>query len=41
MSRFIELSHPVVEGMETYRPLPTPQVEVLSVRISRGRASRR
>jgi len=30
MSRFTELSHPVVEGMETYRPLPTPQVEVLS-----------
>ena len=30
MSRFIELSHPVVEGMETYRPLPTPQVEVLN-----------
>src|ERR1700716_2568283 len=30
MSRFIELSHPVVEGMETYRPLPTPRVEVLN-----------
>jgi arylformamidase len=30
MSGFIELSHPVVEGMETYRPLPTPQVEVLN-----------
>jgi arylformamidase len=30
LSRFIELSHPVVEGMETYRPLPTPQVEVLN-----------
>jgi kynurenine formamidase len=26
----IDLSHPVVEGMETYRPLPTPRVEVLS-----------
>ena len=30
MSRFIELSHPIVEGMETYRPLPTPSVEVLN-----------
>jgi arylformamidase len=30
MSRFIELSHPVVEGMETYRPLPTPRVEILN-----------
>lgn len=30
MSRFIELSHPIVEGMETYRPLPTPRVEVLN-----------
>jgi len=30
MSRFIDLSHPVEEGMETYRPLPTPQVEVLN-----------
>lgn len=30
MSRFIDLSHPVVEGMETYRPLPTPQVEVIN-----------
>ncbi len=30
MRRFIELSHPVVEGMETYRPLPTPRVEVLN-----------
>ena len=30
MTRFIELSHPVVEGMETYRPLPTPRVEVLN-----------
>ena len=24
------MSHPVVEGMETYRPLPTPRVEVLN-----------
>jgi kynurenine formamidase len=30
MSRFVELSHAVVEGMETYRPLPTPRVEVLN-----------
>jgi len=30
VSRFIELSHPIVEGMETYRPLPTPSVEVLN-----------
>lgn len=30
MSRFIDVSHPVVEGMETYRPLPTPRVEVLN-----------
>jgi len=30
MSHFIDLSHPVEEGMETYRPLPTPQVEVLN-----------
>jgi arylformamidase len=30
MSRFLDLSHPVVEGMETYRPLPTPRVEVLN-----------
>jgi arylformamidase len=30
VSRFIELSHPIVEGMETYRPLPTPRVEVLN-----------
>jgi kynurenine formamidase len=28
--RFVDLSHPVEEGMETYRPLPTPKVEVLS-----------
>jgi arylformamidase len=30
MSRFIDLSHAVEEGMETYRPLPTPRVEVLN-----------
>jgi arylformamidase len=30
VSRFIDVSHPVVEGMETYRPLPTPRVEVLN-----------
>ena len=30
MSLLIDLSHPVVEGMETYRPLPTPWVEVLN-----------
>src|SRR5947209_3160526 len=30
MTRFVEVSHPVVEGMETYRPLPTPRVEVLN-----------
>ena len=30
MGRFIELSHPIVEGMETYRPLPTPRVEILN-----------
>lgn len=30
MPRFIDLSHPVIEGMETYRPLPTPRVEVLN-----------
>jgi len=30
MNRFIEVSHPIVEGMETYRPLPPPRVEVLS-----------
>jgi arylformamidase len=30
MSRFTDLSHPVVEGMETYRPLPTPRVEILN-----------
>jgi len=30
VDRFIELSHPIVAGMETYRPLPTPRVEVLN-----------
>src|ERR1700704_2830643 len=30
MSHFIDLSHPIEEGMETYRPLPTPRVEVLN-----------
>src|ERR1700686_359522 len=30
MSPFIDLSPPVEEGMETYRPLPTPQVEGLN-----------
>jgi kynurenine formamidase len=30
LSGFIDLSHQVVEGMETYRPLPTPQVEILN-----------
>src|SRR5438132_12690080 len=30
MSRFIDLSHPIEEGMETYRPLPTPRVDVLN-----------
>jgi arylformamidase len=30
VSRFVELSHPIIEGMETYRPLPTPRVEVLN-----------
>ena len=30
MTRFVELSHPIVEGMETYRPLPTPRVEDLN-----------
>jgi kynurenine formamidase len=28
MRQFIDLSHPVEAGMETYRPLPTPQVVV-------------
>ena len=30
MGRFIDLSHKVVEGMETYRPLPTPVVEIIN-----------
>jgi arylformamidase len=30
VSHFIDLSHPLEEGMETYRPLPTPRVEVLN-----------
>lgn len=30
MTRFVDLSHPVVEGMETYRPLPVPRVEILN-----------
>ena len=30
MGRFHEISHPIEEGMETYRPLPTPMVEVLN-----------
>lgn len=30
MPRFTDLSHPIVEAMETYRPLPTPRVEVLN-----------
>src|SRR2546421_3869453 len=30
MTRFVDLSHPIVEGMETYRPLPTPRVEILN-----------
>ena len=30
MSRFIEVSHKIEEGMETYRPLPPPKVEVLN-----------
>src|SRR5467141_272634 len=30
VSTFTDLSHQIVEGMETYRPLPTPQVEVLN-----------
>jgi arylformamidase len=28
MGRFVDLSHPIEAGMETYRPLPTPQVVV-------------
>jgi arylformamidase len=30
VGHFIDLSHPLEEGMETYRPLPTPRVEVLN-----------
>jgi arylformamidase len=30
MNRFTDVSHPIVEGMETYRPLPPPRVEVLN-----------
>jgi arylformamidase len=30
LSRFVDLSHPIVEGMETYRPLPTPKVEIIN-----------
>jgi kynurenine formamidase len=30
VSRFIDLSHPLEDGMETYRPLPTPRVEILN-----------
>jgi hypothetical protein len=30
LSRFIDLSHPVVAGMETYRPLPVPRAEILN-----------
>ena len=30
MGRFIDVSHEVVEGMETYRPLPMPVVEVIN-----------
>ena len=30
MGRFIEVSHAIEEGMETYRPLPPPRVEVLN-----------
>jgi len=30
VSRFIEVSHKIEEGMETYRPLPPPKVEVLN-----------
>jgi arylformamidase len=30
MARLIDLSHPVIEGMETYRPLPTPRAEILN-----------
>jgi kynurenine formamidase len=30
VGRFVDVSHQVVEGMETYRPLPTPVVEVIN-----------
>jgi arylformamidase len=30
VTAFIDLSHRIEEGMETYRPLPTPRVEVLN-----------
>lgn len=30
VSHFVDLSHPIKEGMETYRPLPAPRVEVLN-----------
>src|SRR4029078_1495021 len=30
VGRCINVSHRVVEGMETYRPLPTPVVEVIN-----------
>ncbi len=30
MAQLIDVSHPIVEGMETYRPLPTPRVEILN-----------
>ena len=30
LGRFVDVSHEVVEGMETYRPLPTPVVEVIN-----------
>src|ERR1700704_702728 len=30
VSRFIDVSHPLEDGMETYRPLPTPRVEILN-----------
>lgn len=30
MGRFVDVSHQIVEGMETYRPLPTPVVEVIN-----------
>jgi kynurenine formamidase len=30
VGRFVDVSHKVLEGMETYRPLPTPVVEVIN-----------